>query len=240
MFFRRSHQPLTRESAFASAMISAGMVHAITKNCSRGELSGCGCEADYAGNDQVQLSNKAQSWMWGGCSNHLIFGEQVTRNVLNELEKGHDQHAKANLHNNFAGILVNIFSVPNINFAIFINLQIVRATMQKRCRCHGVSGSCTMQTCWMQTAPFKEITSELRVKYEKAHKIQGPMFNVINQLNVVIGSPAEDLVYLVDSPDYCKKNAITGEFLTIAINKLPISDVNFLEIFTYLYHTNMM
>lgn len=108
-FCRRSHQSLTRESAFVSALIAAGMVHAITKNCSRGELSGCGCDAEYAANDQEQLNNEAQSWTWGGCSDHLNFGEQVARKVLNQLEKGHDQHARANLHNNFVGILVNSF-----------------------------------------------------------------------------------------------------------------------------------
>lgn len=38
-----------RETAFISAVASAGIVHAITKGCSTGNLTECGCDSQPAG-----------------------------------------------------------------------------------------------------------------------------------------------------------------------------------------------
>lgn len=43
--------------------------------------------------------------------------------------------------------------------------------MVKKCKCHGVSGSCTTQTCWMKVAPFHDVGNYLKETYKKAEKI---------------------------------------------------------------------
>lgn len=91
----------------------------------------------------------------------------------------------------------------------------------KKCRCHGVSGSCSMQTCWMQVAPFKEVSRRLREKYKKAERLT---YETV-QASITLGNSARQLVdekvmpvkrnslvYLVQSPDYCVSNSSTGIF----------------------------
>lgn len=40
--------------------------------------------------------------------------------------------------------------------------------MKMHCRCHGVSGSCELKTCWKFMPSFNEIGSEIKQKYGKA------------------------------------------------------------------------
>ncbi|GLV31100.1 Wnt oncogene analog 2 [Carabus blaptoides fortunei] len=173
---RHGRQPSTKETAFLVAITSAGIVYSITRNCSRGDLTGC-------------ISATEMS----GPSNYLDYGEQITQQVLNEADNGRDPQAFANLHNNAAGRMA------------------VRTTMQKRCRCHGVSGSCSLQTCWMQMAAFSKISEELRTRYDRAERLDlDPAFNTVGDTDITRDIPKEDLVYLLDSPNYCRPNTMAG------------------------------
>ena len=53
------------------------------------------------------LPTASNTWRWGGCSDNIKIGEQYAVRVLDSLESGQDAQALANLHNNFAGRLVN-------------------------------------------------------------------------------------------------------------------------------------
>ncbi|RXG55842.1 Protein Wnt-5b [Armadillidium vulgare] len=102
-----------------------------------------------------------------------------------------------NLHNNEAG-----------------RRAVIRKT-RVTCKCHGVSGSCSLITCWQQLAPFREIGSLLKGKYDGATEVRinrrgklqvrHPQFNV---------PTAEDLVYMAPSPDYCRRNRTVGSLGT--------------------------
>ena len=46
-------------------------------------------------------------WKWGGCSDNLSFGSQVSARFLDALETGGDAEARVNLHNNEAGRIVS-------------------------------------------------------------------------------------------------------------------------------------
>lgn len=84
--------------------------------------------------------------------------------------------------------------------------------MVKKCRCHGTSGSCSIQTCWLQTAPFEDISRKLYEKYRKAVRMTSErvfvflaLSNSIKREDVMGDPPAprNALVYLDESPDYC-------------------------------------
>jgi wingless-type MMTV integration site family 3 protein len=83
--------------------------------------------------------------------------------------------------------------------------------MQKVCKCHGMSGSCSVRVCWRRLPTMKMVTEALGQMYdgaalvkpvEKDGKIiklrrKDAQFKKINKF---------DLIYLGDSPDYCEEN----------------------------------
>jgi wingless-type MMTV integration site family protein 8 len=114
----------------------------------------------------------SNTWRWGGCTDNIKMGEQYAVRVLDSLESGQDAQALANLHNNFAGRLVKqsirVYFVikPFLQICILIFLKAVRHSMRQSCKCHGVSGSCTMQTCWIQLPPFRTVGQVLKRQYD--------------------------------------------------------------------------
>lgn len=91
--------------------------------------------------------------------------------------------------------------------------------MRTTCKCHGVSGSCTTKTCWRQLLPFSAIAKILKDKYEKAVRVASFKNQATgrsrlvkfqknsNAMNASSGiSPKRgELVYLENSPSFCKK-----------------------------------
>ncbi|XP_029728121.1 protein Wnt-5 isoform X2 [Aedes albopictus] len=97
--------------------------------------------------------------------------------------------ALMNLHNNEAG-----------RRAVIKKSRII-------CKCHGVSGSCSLITCWQQLTSVREIGDFLREKYDEATQVK---INKRGRLQVKdprykIPTPL-DLVYLDESPDWCRNN----------------------------------
>lgn len=91
--------------------------------------------------------------------------------------------------------------------------------MRKACKCHGVSGSCSIQTCWMQLADFREVGNYLKMKHEQAKKLEmdkkpakvGNSADNRGALAQTLGVIAKtELIYLEDSPDYCVQNQSLG------------------------------
>lgn len=63
-------------------------------------------------------------------------------------------------------------------------------------------------------APFSEVADELRTRYERAVRLDmDPQFNTVGDKDITRDVPVEDLVYLLDSPNYCKADVITGKLI---------------------------
>ena len=43
--------------------------------------------------------------------------------------------------------------------------------MKQECKCHGVSGSCTMKTCWMRLPTFRVVGDNLKSKFDSAARV---------------------------------------------------------------------
>jgi len=89
--------------------------------------------------------------------------------------------------------------------------------MSTSCKCHGVSGSCTMKVCWRVLTPFRVIGEKIREKFEGAYRVKAVRrsINKNGKLNKLRLKPVwkdmkrpskKDLVYLDDSPTYCDRN----------------------------------
>ncbi|XP_073413397.1 protein Wnt-2b isoform X3 [Dendrobates tinctorius] len=174
----------SREAAFVYAISYAGVVYAITRACSQGELKSCSCDPKKRG----RFRDERGEFDWGGCSDNIDFGIEFAKDFVDAKErKVRDARALMNLHNNRCGRMA------------------VKRFMKLECKCHGVSGSCTLRTCWKAMSDFRKTGDFLRRKYNGAIQVtmnqDGTNFTVANQ---DFRKPTKkDLVYFENSPDYC-------------------------------------
>lgn len=97
--------------------------------------------------------------------------------------------------------------------------QVVKGHVNTTCKCHGVSGSCTVRTCWRQLAPFHHIGHALKQKYENSFKVitytnqatgKSQLVKRLKGSNDISQSAAPrtgDLVYIEESPSFCQRNS---------------------------------
>ncbi|XP_074836088.1 protein Wnt-10b [Carettochelys insculpta] len=201
-----------RESAFAFSLLAAGVMHSVATACSLGKLQGCGCTwAGRGGQEQPRLKlsqlqalsrgqglptplasaleepSPQDTWQWGGCGPDVSFGERFSRHFLDARKASRDIQARMRLHNNWVG------------------RQEVAEHMQRKCRCHGPSGSCQLRTCWLVAPDFRLVGSALRERLQQAVFV-----NPHNRNSGVLGPRlgqrrlARQLVYFELSPDFCE------------------------------------
>lgn len=88
--------------------------------------------------------------------------------------------------------------------------------MRMECKCHGLSGSCTMRTCWMKMPPFTEVGVRLKEHFDGATKViarnDGHSF-MPDDPSIKLPTK-RDLVYTEDSDDFCEPNPKTGSLGT--------------------------
>ncbi|XP_042239429.1 protein Wnt-16-like [Homarus americanus] len=194
----------SKETAFIYAVTSAGVVHAVTQACSSGNLTDCSCDMSKQG-----LSTP-EGWKWGGCSDNLRFGVQFARQFVDAPEK--ERHKKfkrrrnlMNLHNNEAG------------------REAVARLMKMQCRCHGVSGSCELKTCWRSIPTFPVVGDYLKNKYRTALRYKRKKRSSSRRRDssrrrrrrrgrrkrrFLAGK--DELVHIHKSPNYCIQNLNKG------------------------------
>lgn len=86
--------------------------------------------------------------------------------------------------------------------------------MVRECKCHGVSGSCTTQSCRKSAPNFRIIGDLLKRSYESAAWVS--YSRVKNKLRrrkkkqKHIKIQDTDLVYIESSPNYCDRNTRLG------------------------------
>ncbi|CAH1784942.1 unnamed protein product [Owenia fusiformis] len=191
----------SREASFTHSIAAAGVVFSIARACREGELSNCGCSR------KLRPKGLDRDYIWGGCGDNAEYGYRFAKGFIDarENEKNHPRHSRElsrmlmNLHNNEAG-----------RRAVYKHTKVA-------CKCHGVSGSCSLKTCWQSLLSFREIGNFLKEKYDGATDVK---FNrrgtKLERKNPMYNKPTkEDMIYLDPSPDYCEPNKLTGSRGTI-------------------------
>ncbi|KAH8244345.1 protein wingless [Drosophila bipectinata] len=148
-----------RETSFIYAITSAAVTHSIARACSEGTIESCTCDYSHQSrspqaNHQAGSVAGVRDWEWGGCSDNIGFGFKFSREFVDTGERGRNLREKMNLHNNEAG------------------RAHVQAEMRQECKCHGMSGSCTVKTCWMRLANFRVIGDNLKARFDGATRVQ--------------------------------------------------------------------
>ena len=94
--------------------------------------------------------------------------------------------------------------------------------MKVTCKCHGVSGSCSLITCWQQLAPFRKVGDHLQDKYGDATRVKTTRSGRLRVRRKASNIPtANDLVFLHRSPNYCHVNDTIGS-LGMSMIAMPI------------------
>ncbi|UYV81996.1 WNT6 [Cordylochernes scorpioides] len=178
----------TREAGFLNAVAAAGMSWAVAEACGRGRVA-CPCQRPPG------------DWAWAGCGDNLEVGEARSKPFLLEAPRGGgaDVRASALRHNYEAGRIA------------------VRRHIRRVCKCHGMSGSCTLQSCWRKLPSFRTVGAELKARFDGASKVtagnDGSGFVPVGGPSLKPPGPS-DLVYLEDSPNYCEPDRRAGSLGT--------------------------
>lgn len=188
-----------RETAFVYAITAAGVIHAVTQACSMGELLQCGCEVIRSRAPPLPFpgqTSEGTAWEWGGCGDDVEYGYEKSKQFMDaKRKKGQsDIRTLIDLHNNEAGRLA------------------VKNHMRTECKCHGLSGSCTLRTCWKKMPHFREVGDRLLEKFNGAFKVMaGNDGKSVVPVGHNIKPPDKrDLIYSAESPDFCSANRKTG------------------------------
>ena len=115
--------------------------------------------------------------------------------------------------------------------------------MKVTCKCHGVSGSCSLITCWQQLAPFRKVGDHLEKRYDDATRVKTTRQGRLRVRRKVNNVPtANDLVFLHRSPNYCHANDTIGSlgklgFICLSLNSVW-ADFEFtkLKYIHYIFH----
>ncbi|KAG7257838.1 hypothetical protein CRUP_030948 [Coryphaenoides rupestris] len=180
-----------------------------------GELLQCGCEAtrsrapprppapspgDHPGGSAAVVEGGGGKWEWGGCGDDVEFGYEKSKQFMDAKRRRgkSDIRALVDLHNNEARRLA------------------VKLYMRMECKCHGLSGSCTLRTCWKKMAPFREVGDRLLERFNGASKVMGGNDGkTLIPVGADIKPPdRQDLIYSAESPDFCVANRKTGSLGT--------------------------
>ncbi|XP_033111495.1 protein Wnt-10a-like [Anneissia japonica] len=91
----------------------------------------------------------------------------------------------------------------------------IAAYVEKKCKCHGMSGSCQLKTCWMQSPDFGEVAKRLYNKYQSSIKVRAGNKNGGNLERSPASRkrripPQSEVVYLEQSPHFCEPDAMIG------------------------------
>ncbi|CAL4099245.1 unnamed protein product, partial [Meganyctiphanes norvegica] len=133
------------------------------------------------------------NFKWGGCGDNVKFGARFAREFL-DTSKGNRNKR-------------------------YIDGEVVVESLATQCKCHGVSGSCNVKTCWRALPNFNEAGSRVYRRY-----LQGVEVREVNaglRLHLLPASPAvtrfsrDDLIYITKSPDYCHPMPRLGSIGTI-------------------------
>ncbi|TKR79961.1 hypothetical protein L596_014104 [Steinernema carpocapsae] len=225
----------TKEQAFVYALSSAAITHQVAKACVSGQLPYCPCGK----NSPTAVSSADPTYKWKGCSDNVFYGMRVSHEWADapwrsRIRENRSDSSSRQRRINRESALFDEMSFMNIDFGVNKNIkslkprmqmnqhnnnvgrQVTELSMYRKCKCHGVSSSCTVKTCWNTLPDIVQIAHKLREIYDVSAEQHLRPFPVFKSDGSIDSSdvPQQNMVYLRKSPNYCVPNLADGSLGT--------------------------
>ncbi|KAL1124361.1 hypothetical protein AAG570_000990 [Ranatra chinensis] len=86
--------------------------------------------------------------------------------------------------------------------------------MEVRCKCHGVSGSCELKTCWRAAPDFRVVGAALKDRFREAVMVEESNLGTGTAPLLIVqegrrggGRRQDNLIYYEKSPNFCERDA---------------------------------
>ncbi|XP_065178799.1 protein Wnt-5a-like [Sycon ciliatum] len=217
----------TAEAAFLQSIQSAGMMQAVARVCSRGNVTEwCGCDdspqyragqrGSSSGATSLSSADRpaqgeptgaadatAGKFVWGGCGDNVDTGYAYGRQFLGDGQVFSPTTSQPN------EVASQLMAQQNHE----AGRQAVRASIRRTCKCIGLTGACTSKICWRSLPTIQIVGEILMENYRNARQVK-----VKAKKNALRLTPldrdegvktrivATELSYVRQSPDYCRPN----------------------------------
>jgi hypothetical protein len=102
--------------------------------------------------------------------------------------------------------------------SVVLRRQVAVAGMTTACKCHGVSGSCSVKTCWKAMQDARSVGNELMKNYIVAVEVAYQRVSRRSRDRTLVpvahtgrtNFTNDDLIFFTQSPDYCLPEASLG------------------------------
>ncbi|XP_064639356.1 protein Wnt-11b-2-like isoform X2 [Lineus longissimus] len=230
----------TREQAFVYALSAAAVAHAVARSCSTGGTTRCSC-------GRLPREAPDGDFKWGGCSDNTRFGAQFGKLFVDapwtkSSKEGSNKRTKSSLNSasNSASAVpppeVVTTATPGVrkkkrkgshsrSKRALMNRhnneagrQALLLSLDKSCKCHGVSGSCSLKTCWKALPDLITVGSLIKKRYQIAVEVakrkvgKKKMLVPIDSQRILFR--ADEMIYYTKSPDYCSPEKKLGSIGT--------------------------
>ncbi|XP_067932481.1 protein Wnt-10a-like [Watersipora subatra] len=179
-----------RETGFTHAITAAGILHQVATSCALGKISSCSCVSTLGMDSESEFN-------WNGCSHDLGFGAKYSRRFLQQRDKDKSIQSMMQAHNSKLG------------------RKAVIDQKSTKCKCHGMSSSCEIKTCWLAAPDLQKVGDKLKslydtsVQVDRTNSVQGKITpQLIVEDNSVSKRPSQkglkkSMVFYEKSPTYC-------------------------------------
>ncbi|KAK9738587.1 wnt family [Popillia japonica] len=190
------------------AVSAASLTYTMARACANGGLQHCTCASP-------PKETPAENFKWGGCGDNIRWGTNFAKRFVDTVEK-YNTKALERMARQISGRRDNVAYDKKImklkSHIASVNLhnnhvgrRIIIENLNTQCKCHGVSGSCSIKTCWRSMPPIVDIGHKLLEKFTIAKEVTK---NYLNSDNKEIGTAmkrhtlkSDDLIFLTKSPD---------------------------------------
>ncbi len=172
----------TRETAVLYAFLVAGASQRLAQYCREGRIRECEC------NKAEQQIDDENNVIFNKCDENPTWA----LNYIQEFTTSPYQ----DLSVNNTGSLIDMH-----------NIEVGKQTMNRTerfCKCHGISGACTVQTCYEKLPALAEVSESLYIKYDGAVKVD-LVDGELKRDSTFEANPLgdSDLAFSDESPDLC-------------------------------------